>query len=623
MKRIVFCPNYDKLIARLIDDDYVHDSNLEEYSGGLYIGEVVAKSPEGTIYWNRKHGFCLFNIENLEYTKPSFEFLQRELFQDTWTRNTYLNFGDIYVLYNLLNTSEYINVIDSIDCENKEQIYTLIYFYILSKNEFNKLFFWYDVSYFKLLYPNGNLGKDAYKEVLPIIGRKENYQLFMHSHMQYVLDLIDEDVTRKSCALYITNIGFRVESEYYLLAIVIELSTGLPIQIFELRDDYIYEDIIANIDEELNKYDLYIDYILYDHDYILHNSKLSKNFKHGIIYNSIDFLSNTIIDYDLFNDICAKYVNDINHENNGVKCDDKFFNILELKAPIGKDTETGELKEIYIYLCRDIEEYLTHGAFSCNFRLNKSSSQKYFFSFLNSFGRFELISKNQIPREKVASIYNKYKILRHSIEYTDSFRSNNLSYAQREYIYGRVILYFIAIFWGVVIKNRLDLSHREYVSIIKKVCYKDNLLNNYIMSIDKSEIFVKQMVVENILNKSIRTFFSELKEQRAYEDDKSLKISNLNEQAKKFYDIFNMSSPFLIERDGLNLKPNYYNTPKILTKSLIFSKCPTIADDEISPKVSAPEPPHGLTKEDLAKLVNLGLIPKDFKLNFTGLQGYV
>lgn len=97
--------------------------------GEVYLGRVVDKKSQ--VYYNRKRGIFTYDPDTQTYA-PADETFSSEFKEDGRKKpKVLLDFGDSFFVDELLKKMKYSDVLNTIDCRNKDTLYAMIQYYTL------------------------------------------------------------------------------------------------------------------------------------------------------------------------------------------------------------------------------------------------------------------------------------------------------------------------------------------------------------------------------------------------------------------------------------------------------------------------------------------------------------
>lgn len=159
--------------------------------GEVYLGRVVDKKSQ--VYYNRKRGIFTYDPDTQTYA-PADETFSSELKEDGRKKpKALLDFGDSFFVDELLKKMKYSDVLNTIDCRNKDTLYAMIQYYTLWNEANDHAKVWYEGNYANVLYPNANLTSQKISDFLASLGKEENLSTYFDAHLKWVKENACDD----------------------------------------------------------------------------------------------------------------------------------------------------------------------------------------------------------------------------------------------------------------------------------------------------------------------------------------------------------------------------------------------------------------------------------------------
>jgi hypothetical protein len=147
----------------------------------LYLGKVIDE--EHKIFYNKKHGNFMYDLEK-GYTQIPKELLSAGILP---MPVGIIDFGAPWILHEFILKSGYIDVINTVFPENKDNILSLLSFRLLSDGKAHKFAFKrYNNSYAKILYPNAHISSQNISKILDSLGTNKAWNQFYPKHLEFV-----------------------------------------------------------------------------------------------------------------------------------------------------------------------------------------------------------------------------------------------------------------------------------------------------------------------------------------------------------------------------------------------------------------------------------------------------
>ena len=383
-----------------------------------------------------------------------------------------------------------------------------------------------------------------------------------------------ENIVQGAYFFYVTHIRKYLASQgkYGILVLAIDIYTCLPFAYFLVPEDTIAEDLSTRLPEELQKSKFTLTAIVSDsedHPLVLKKKNICKKSLTHIVYIGLDFVQNIVVDLDLLAECYRKnwYRLGDPDQSDCVRYKDNLFFVIELVVPIARDKETKELRNVYLYLCRNFRRHST-----LSLALHDSNASN--FMEMDDYDRISalygltcVITTEQMARQDVITILDKQQMLSQSLDISrlKSEDSDNLAY-----LYGHLTINFLANFLRLTIKNRLKVAKCDFVRVLENL-FTEKYSDHPGYQTQKAK-FLLQVPVDKMARYSVDGLLATLRQHQAKSKKPLIELVNINEEIKKIYATFGMSLPVSIHNYNSTLKVRYLGKPKVLDKTFIFAQ---------------------------------------------------
>ena len=387
------------------------------------LGRVINKTRG--IFKNRKKGVFTFDLETGEYgacpedVVPTKNTRRGDYY--TVDRKHYsllvLRFGDVFFLDHFLREIGFLDIVNSLPYTNKDTLYALLSFYVLSPIANYHANDWYELSYAKVLYPNAVLSSQRISETLSKIGMEESKRLFFLSYYPFIRRMqmkdtkgdfglgkeIDDAILLDSCGLpndaqlHITglnnhngNISLEVRLIY-----VVQQKTGLPLFFRYVPGNIIDATTVKRTIEEMKGLGINTKFALLDSGY--YNGSNAD----VLIDSGISFISRVGTNHAIYKNAISELRGKLESQENLVKHNGRVYYIIDSKVKIGKLKN----REAYGYLCLDTTmryEKQKH----INARLaDEDVSDAELYESMQQAGLFMLICTRKVEKQFLLGLY--------------------------------------------------------------------------------------------------------------------------------------------------------------------------------------------------------------------------
>ena len=558
----------------------------------IYLGKVINK--EKNIFWTRERGYFTFDPSTQAFGEPAQEDIPGSDFKaDRRTRQNpvIVDFGDSFFLDQLIEEIGYGDVLKSIPYQNRDTLYSMLFFYTLESEANVHAQSWYNQNYVKYLFPKANISSQRISDFLRSIGTPEVRRAFLLAHIKYLLESTDEELCvlidstglPNKCDIPITRVSVHegeVNIEFRLIAVV-QKTTGLPIYYEYIAGNVVDISTLERTIRILAEHHCNVEYCIGDAGYCCPATM------ERLVLSGIEFMTRLNPTYNLFKDALASNFEEMMKPGNAVRYRDRIVQILKIPTVIGTDKETDEEKQGFIYLCRDMQSYHSKSDHLMRSKKFASMTSDEYRMACDRLGVFAIVSTRDLAPEEVLPEY----YIRQGIEQYFDFGKNYAKFLPvrehgMETLSGHLLLSFIATFLVTVIRNRLGILDTRYVgipaSIAKQGCADEQVIE--VTDDLGTKYYIRQDPLLDIFKESPSSLFFELRGQKADVFPSELIPSVPVRQAVDYYEAFYLQSPSYVLRNGIELDPKFKDKKKKLTKKLAFSQKPTLTDEDIEAK---------------------------------------
>ena len=558
----------------------------------IYLGKVIDKAKN--IFWTRERGYFTFDPSTQTFGEPLKEDIPTPEFKaDLRTKQNpvIVDFGDSFFLGRLIEGIGYDEVLKSISYQNRDTLYAMLFFYTLESEANVHAQSWYNQNYAKYLFPKANISSQRISDFLRSIGTPEVRRAFLLAHIKYLLEstdkelcvLIDSTGLPNKCDIPITRVSVHegaVNIEFRLIAVV-QKATGLPIYYEYIAGNIVDISTLERTIRILAEHNCNVEYCIGDAGYCCPATM------ERLVLSGIEFVTRLNPTYNLFKDALASNFDEMMKAEHAVRYRDRIVQILRVPTIIGIDKETGEEKQGFIYLCRDMQSYHSKSDHLMRSKKFASMTSDEYRAACDRLGMFAIVSTRDLAPDAVLPEY----YIRQGIEQYFDFGKNYAKFLPvREHsietLSGHLLLSFIATFLVIVIRNRLGMLDTRYVgipaSVAKQSCDDEEAIE--VTDDSGTKYYIRQDPLLDVFRESPANLFFELRGQKADVFPSELIPSVPVRQAVDYYEAFNLQSPSYVLRDGIGLYPVFKDKKKKLTKKLAFSQKPTRTDEDIETK---------------------------------------
>ena len=381
----------------------------------MYIGVVVDK--DNGIFYHRNFGNHRFTIEGGRQILSSCEIERWEIVknaQKSETPKLILDFGDIWVLSEIINSSQLKKLFEYICPSNVDTLLSLIAFKILDNAANCYAREWWEGSYAKLLYPNAQLHSQRISEFLSKLGEESNLRDFFVKYYKFISGiagkfnvLIDSTGLPNDIHFPYTAINNHngVISNEIRLIMVVEKTSGYPLYFKYVAGNIVDVSTMINVIEEIKEYRIGINHSILDAGYYSEG-----NIK-ALYKADIQFLTRLKPNTKLYKMLVKEHTKDLQSSKYAIKYRDRV--VLIKRVPIDLFGYQGSA-----YVAIDIDRRNDEQKKYLNRALKeKNMSSEEIDGKMALLGMFVLISSQEIEAKDILPLYYTRQVVEQVFDY--------------------------------------------------------------------------------------------------------------------------------------------------------------------------------------------------------------
>ena len=598
MNNISISRNADgTLVARWCGKS-VRDGNTVRKEDQKYLGKVI--DLDRMIFFKKNEGYYVFNPEDQSFRSLSANDVPIAPPKDKRERepNVIVTFGGCYFLNALIHGIKYDEVLDSLNVLNKDTLYALLSYYVLSPCADMHAYGWYRDAYARLLYPKANLASQRISDFYVSVGHGNNRQTFFEKHIEYLKGVTKDEFciivdstgcqnavskmwkTKVSRHENVVNVEFRV-------VLVVHRSTGLPVYYETISGNIVDISTVDRITDMMHAHGLEVTLVSGDAGYACPSSM------ERLILCGCDILMRLNPTYDTYKDILEEHRDELSPErtDQAVLYRNRVVQVVKAKAILAEDPETGEAIDGFVYLCRDMQAYHTKSSHFMRSKTSKTMTAAEISETCWKFGVFAIVDTRDLSPEDVLPQY----YMRQNVEqFFDSAKSFGKMMPVRnhneETIEGHMFLSFMTTFLWTVIENRMNIMDSPYVMIPSKLT--DIRTEEEVVVIQQdgeTEAIDAQDVCEMVYESSPGALVMALNQYAAdvFEDQKNgedeVIPAVIHKEAREYFHAFGIAVPrkILIKDKDLLIPLLREGDKNTCSKRKAFALRPILTEEEI------------------------------------------
>lgn len=603
MARIIYTQgsNGDK-IGRWSGKSYRDAEGKPQKTGQIYLGKVIDE--ERLIFFKKEVGYFVFNPNDQSIrpvTIKDVPVVRTSPDRREHTPNPIILFGGPDFLRRLIIGIEYNTVLDKLVVANRDSLYAMLDFTILSVESDMHASRWLRDSVSKYNYPHADLESQRISELLASLATPKNKHGFFEAHIKFVMGvtenecciILDSTGCPNACHLPITKMSNHegdINIEFRIITVV-HRATGLPLYFEIVPGNVIDSATIETITAKMEGYGLKVTLVSGDAGY-----SCPRGMEHLILSGS-DVLMRLNPAYSLYTDLLKEHLPELspNSKDNVFRYQNRDLIVVKVAATLGKDVINNVPLEGYVYLCRDISAYNNKSYHTrSNPKIIKSHTSSELQEMCEKYGIFAIVDTRDIaPEDIVAEYYVRLNVENFFKTSKDLAKLTPIRKQNEETVYGHVLLSFIGGFLNTLIRNRMNILDLSYVAIPIPLAEEDSAEETVVVQEQdnggKQEVIMEQIPYEMVFESDPGALFHDLNRIQAdvfenQEDGTTLLVpSTLHKEARDYYSSFGLNCPYkvVITKEGVPIPYLDLGKKDTISKKRIFALRPFATNERI------------------------------------------
>lgn len=381
----------------------------------IYLGRVIDKAR--CIFKNRERGIFAYDVKNNTFSAVPPDFIEPKIARKTRTPKRKIltvSFGDIFLLDSYMKKTGFSKVVDAIGYKNRDTLYALLAYYILSTHANCHAQDWWELTYANILYPNAQLSSQRISDALADIGSEDAKRCFFNQYVRFLAGvsgkvasgnnravedgiLIDSSGLPNDAHLQLTAVNNHngVISNEIRLIYVVQQGTGLPLFFRYVAGNIIDVSTLTRTIAELKANGINTKFAILDAGYYTGvNADV-------LLDAGVSFLSRMKGNFKIYKEVVAAHLNSLQSKENLVRYHGRLVYVKCVPCMVG----TKEDRPAYAYLCLDLamKRELEHNLAARAEDENLSGEE--IFDTLQKQGIFVLVSSRRIANDKLLPLY--------------------------------------------------------------------------------------------------------------------------------------------------------------------------------------------------------------------------
>ncbi|MDR0571826.1 MAG: transposase [Rickettsiales bacterium] len=383
-----------------------------------WLGKVIDK--DKNIFYNKKYGYFTYTVEDglqsLNNDEANYFRLISSQPEIDSRPLKILNFGDSFVLDNVLHSIKFIDVLTKIKGINQDTLMSLIHFKLCDNGANRHAASFWNSSYTKILYPNASLQSQRISEFYKSFGVEDIKQNFLYIYYKFLNKrfkeygiLLDSSGMPNDIQFYLTknNAHQGVISNEIRLILVIDKLSSLPLFFNYVPGNIVDVTTLKKTILTLKQHKIKIKDTIMDAGYYSKQNILA------MYEQKIDFLTRLSATNLIYKTLISKHSSTIQHVTNLVQYKNRPMFIKIEKVDLYGNTG-------YAYICLDVarfgQETVKYSLEFLNSKIDltdEEAQEKYL-----KLGMFILISSRKISINDVLPLYYTRQAIEQVFDYS-------------------------------------------------------------------------------------------------------------------------------------------------------------------------------------------------------------
>ena len=418
----------------------------------LYLGRLIDR--EKGVYRNRERGTFIYNNEEgaIEPTQPAAK------------EKLILDFGDSYILDELLSRTGFKDIMTRVFSFDKDTVMSMLFYRVLCGGASRYAQTYWEGSYTRLLFPLASVESQRVSEFYKKVGDESYHREFFKAYISHIRPevgsgvLVDSTGLPNDIRIPITAVNTHdgVTSNEARLILVVDRKSGLPLYFRYVAGNIVDVSTLASTLAELDCSGIDVDYAIVDAGY--YSEKNVREMQGAMIA----FVTRLKPNLKLYKALVVAHAPDIGASKYLVKYQSRFLHIKPVEIPLfGR---TG-----YAYICQDDDlKHIQEKDYYMDVYGEEGITSEAMDDAVNKMGIFILVSSENILPQDLLPLY----YTRQTVEQIFDIGKNNvdlipLRVHSVEAFRGHLLMSFIASYVYILVNRYFAKTDKCAIGVFR------------------------------------------------------------------------------------------------------------------------------------------------------------
>ncbi len=466
--------------AKVPGESYREDGHVKKRNT-IYLGRVI--DMEHNVFYNKERGIFTFDISTGTFGEADSSY-QGNLKNDRRKKPTLiLDFGDSYFIDSLIRVMHYDEVLGSIDYQNKDTLWAMVEYYVLSNKANVHANTWYEGSFANILYPNADIHSQRISKLLDALGSEAVRRSYFKAHIQWLKRYIcgDPAIIVDSTGLpnaikmnmtQISNHNGKINNEARMVT-AIQRDSGYPIMFRAIPGNIVDVSTLSTTIATLAEYDVKTDLAMLDAGYV------SEDNIRNLFSAGIEFVARLPEkNQSIYGDVISKGLSSLKRPENLIEFNGRYVYAKQVECRIDRHT-------VYAYLCFDVDASSDENHKAIKRSHKKKISDVEMHRLFESSGLFVIISSLPYQADEILTVYYTRQLVEQYFDVSKGIsRLTPLRVHTEKRVLGHILLSQIAATINLYIQKKMhsvfDDSEEMFMGLRNQKCivYASRIVTN-------------------------------------------------------------------------------------------------------------------------------------------------